>query len=43
MKEKLLDQGADPIGMPAAEFRAYFRSELVKWAKVVQAIGVKLE
>jgi tripartite-type tricarboxylate transporter receptor subunit TctC len=42
-REKLLGQGADPIGMPASEFRGYFRSELVKWAKIVQTVGVKLE
>jgi len=43
MKERLLAQGADPIGMPAPEFRAYVKAELAKWAKVVQAVGVKLE
>ena len=43
MKERLLGQGADPIGMPMEEFRPYVKSELAKWSKVVQAVGVKLE
>ena len=42
-REKLLGQGADPIGMPQNEFRSYFKSELAKWAKIVQVVGVKLE
>jgi tripartite-type tricarboxylate transporter receptor subunit TctC len=43
MKERLLAQGADPIGMPAEEFRAYVKSELARWSKVVQASGAKVE
>lgn len=43
MKERLVGQGADPIGMPMEEFRPYVKSELAKWSKVVQAVGVKLE
>ena len=42
-REKLLAQGADPVGMPAAEFRPYFRSEISKWARIVQALGIRLE
>ena len=43
MKERLHAQGADPIGMPAEEFRAYVKAELAKWSKVVQASGAKVE
>jgi len=39
----LLAQGADPIGMPAEEFRAYVKAELAKWSKVVQASGARVE
>jgi len=39
----LLAQGADPIGMPAEEFRAYVKAELARWSKVVQASGAKVE
>ena len=43
MKERLLSQGADPIGMPAESFRAYVKAELAKWGKVVRASGVRVE
>jgi len=43
MRERLLAQGADPIGMPAGEFRAYVKSELAKWGKVVRASGATVE
>jgi len=43
MRERLLAQGADPIGMPAEEFRAYVKSELARWSKVVQASGARVE
>ena len=43
MKERLLAQGADPIGMSAEEFRAYVKAELAKWSKVVQASGARVE
>ena len=43
MKERLLAQGADPIGMPAEEFRAYVKAELAKWSKVVQASGARVD
>jgi len=29
--------------MPAEEFRAYVKSELARWSKVVQASGAKVE
>lgn len=43
MKERLLAQGADPIGLPAEEFRAYVRAEIAKWSKVVQASGARVD
>jgi tripartite-type tricarboxylate transporter receptor subunit TctC len=36
---RLAADGAVPVGNSAAEFDAYIRSELVKWAKVVKASG----
>lgn len=43
VRERLISQGADPIGLTPEEFRAYVRSELVKWEKVVKAVGVRIE
>jgi len=43
MRERLLAQGADPIGMPAEEFRAYVKSELARWSQVVRASGARVE
>ena len=33
--------GAEPGGMPSAEFGAYFRSEIAKWGRVVRDAGIK--
>jgi tripartite-type tricarboxylate transporter receptor subunit TctC len=43
MKAKLLDQGADPVTMTPDQFRAFLKSELAKWTKVVKTVGIKLE
>jgi tripartite-type tricarboxylate transporter receptor subunit TctC len=43
MKAKLLDQGADPVTMTPEQIRAFLKSELAKWTKVVKTVGIKLE
>jgi tripartite-type tricarboxylate transporter receptor subunit TctC len=43
MKARLLEQGADPVSATPAEFRAFVKRELEKWAKVVKATGLKVE
>ena len=43
VREKLAAQGADPIGGGAEQSVAYVRSEIAKWARVVQASGIKAE
>ena len=43
MKAKLLDQGADPVTGTPDQFRAFVKTELAKWAKVVKTVGIKLE
>ena len=35
-------QGAVPIVMTSAEFDTYLRSDIDKWAKVIQAAGIKM-
>jgi tripartite-type tricarboxylate transporter receptor subunit TctC len=43
MSRYLSEQGADPVTMTPAEYGAYIKSEVVKWAKVVRASGAKVD
>jgi tripartite-type tricarboxylate transporter receptor subunit TctC len=42
VREKLAPQGAILVGDSPEEFTEYIRSEIAKWAKVVQAAGIKV-
>ena len=41
--ERLATLGAEGVGNSPEEFRAFFKDEIAKWAKVVQAAGLKVE
>jgi tripartite-type tricarboxylate transporter receptor subunit TctC len=43
VRQRLLNDGAEPVGSSPEEFATYLRAETVKWAKVVQAAGIKPE
>jgi tripartite-type tricarboxylate transporter receptor subunit TctC len=43
LKEIWASQGAEPGGMPPAEFAALVKSEIAKWAKVVKEAGIKID
>ncbi len=43
VRDLLVAQGADPIGSTAEAFRARIASDIVKWAKVIKAAGVRAE
>jgi len=43
VRDRLVADGADPVGNSPEEFAAYIRSESVKWAKVVRDVGIKPE
>ena len=43
VKQKLLDQGADPVGSSPEELGRVVRSELKNWATVIRDAGIKAE
>jgi len=43
LREKFIQQGADPIGNTPDEFGAYMKEETAKWAKIVKASGAQAD
>ncbi len=43
LRGKLIEAGADPVGNAPEEYTAFIKSEIAKWAKVIQAAGIKGE
>ncbi len=43
VKQKLVDQGAEPVGSTPDEFAKLLREEVAKWAEVVKASGAKAD
>ena len=43
MRDKFIQQGADPIGSTPDEFGQYMRDETAKWAKIVKVSGAKAD
>src|SRR5207248_50017 len=43
MKERMAPLGFEPLGTTPEESAAYFRTERVKWAKVIREAGIKAE
>ena len=43
VRERLLGMGAEPVGSSPAEFDAFYRGELQKWARVVREANIKVD
>jgi tripartite-type tricarboxylate transporter receptor subunit TctC len=43
LKQRLVDQGADPVGNSAEEFGKLLREEVARWAEVVKLSGAKAD
>jgi tripartite-type tricarboxylate transporter receptor subunit TctC len=43
LKERFLNDGADPIGSTPEEFTALIRTELARWAQVIKISGAKVD
>jgi tripartite-type tricarboxylate transporter receptor subunit TctC len=43
LRQKLVDQGAEPVGSTPEEFAKLLREEVARWAEVVKISGAKAE
>ena len=43
VRQRLADEGAEPVGSSPAEFAAFFRSEAEKWGDVARRSGTRLD
>ena len=43
IRQRLLDQGAEPVGSTSAEFDKVLREEVAKWTDVIRASGIRAE
>jgi tripartite-type tricarboxylate transporter receptor subunit TctC len=42
-RERMRAVGVAPVGKPAAEAEAFFEQEMVRWKRVIDVAGIKLE
>jgi tripartite-type tricarboxylate transporter receptor subunit TctC len=43
IRDRLTREGAEPVGNTPAEFTAFLKADIARWAKVIKAAGAKLD
>ena len=43
VKERLISQGAEPVGDTPEQFAQYIKAEAAKWGKVIKSLNLKIE
>ncbi|MBR0680924.1 tripartite tricarboxylate transporter substrate binding protein [Roseomonas eburnea] len=43
LRQRLLDQGLVPVGMPPTEFRSFLEADIVKWREVVRVANIRVD
>ncbi len=43
VKDRLLNEGAEPVGNTPEQFGEFIKAEIAKWGKVIKAAGIKAE
>ena len=43
LQERLVQDGAEPVGSTAEEFRTYIEADVRKWAKIIETAGIRFE
>jgi tripartite-type tricarboxylate transporter receptor subunit TctC len=43
VRERILEDGAEPVGNSPEDFREFLRSDLIKWSKLVKETGAKFD
>lgn len=43
VKDKMVGRGADPVGSKPAEFAAYLKQDMDRWARLAQTITIKVD
>jgi tripartite-type tricarboxylate transporter receptor subunit TctC len=43
MRERLLADGAEPVGNTPAQFEAYLKTELARWTRIIKEVGTRID
>ena len=43
IRERMVNEGAKPVGDTPAEFGRFVRDEIARWTKIIQQAGIKLD